>query len=215
MFQKVKRIIGIILVICFSLTALYIGYIRITNNSPQFFGLSLWRVSDDSMVPELDVDEIIVVKTVEPETLEFGDVICYRGDKGHLEDEFVTHQISKEPYEIDGVYYFTTRGIKPEAVDDPEITDDQIIGKVLYKIPFVGTLFDFFSQWYGIIAFIILILIIFSSDILGAFQKMQYKKDYAEEFSKNSYEMIQRERAFEKRLNEYDVLITDFDDEDF
>lgn len=215
MFQKVKRIIGIILLAGFLLTCFYIGYIRITDLSPNIFGYSFLRISTDSMEPELGVGEIVVVKRVEPATLKFGDVISYRADKGYMKGSLVTHQISKEPYEENGVYYFTTRGIKPEAVDDPEISDNQVIGKVNYKIPFAGTLFDFFTNWYGMVAFAVLILIIFSSDIIALIKKYNEKKNIDDDSDhKNSEDLRQSEIAMAQRLNEFDGIITDLEDPD-
>ncbi len=215
MFQKVKHIIGCVLLVCFLFSVFYVGYIRITDKSPWFFGFSLLRVSSDSMEPELANGEIVILKKVDPDALEKGDVISYKCQKGNLKGTKVTHQISKDPYEIDGVYYFTTRSLKPEAVDDPEITHKQIIGEVLYKIPFAGTLFDFFTQWYGMIAFAVLIFIVFSSDIIALFRKITQKDEVEDDSEhRNAEDIRQSEIAMAKRLNEFEGIITDLDDPD-
>lgn len=215
MFQKVKRIIGCVLLVCFLSGVFYVGFVRITDKSPWIFGFSLLRVSSDSMEPELANGEIIILQKTAPETLEKGDVISYKCQKGYLKGKNVTHQISKDPYEIDGVYYFTTRSLKPEAVNDPEITHNQIIGEVIYKIPFAGTLFDFFTQWYGIVAFLILLFIVFSSELIALFRKIT-RKDEVEDDSehRNSEDIRQSEIAMAKRLSEFDGIITNLDDPD-
>ncbi len=215
MLKKVKRIIGVILIVSFLFAVFYIGYIKITDNSPNFFGYRLLRVSADSMEPELGVGEIIIVKAVTPEELQFGDVISYRAERGYQKGDIVTHQISKEPYKEDGVYYFTTRGIKPEAVDDPEISEYAIIGEVMYKIPFLGTVYDFFSHWYGLVLFIVLLVIIFADDAIELFKRIRERNHIDDDSAHNNInDLKQSEIAMNERLNEFDGIITNLEDPD-
>lgn len=215
MFQKIKRIVGIVLVAVFLFAAFYIGYIRMADVPPGFFGYRLVRVSSESMEPELNVGEVIIVANVEPETLVKGDVITYKGEKSYLKDQLVTHQISKDPYKEDGVYYFTTRGIKPESVDDPEISEYQIIGKVTHKIPYFGTIYDFFTEWYGMVIFFILVAVCFADDAIAIYNKIREKKYIEEDMDHtNPEDFRQSEAAFQHRLNEFDGIITDLNDQD-
>lgn len=215
MFKKAKRIIGIVLVAIFIFSAFYLAYIRITDTPPGFFGYRLIRVSSESMEPALDVGEVIVVDSVEPETLIKGDVISYKAEEGFLKGNIVTHQISKDPYKQDGVYYFTTRGIKPESVDDPEITEDQVIGKVIYKIPYIGTVYDFFTKWYGILLFFALVAVAFADDVIGLFNRIVERKHMDDDSDHSNLEDLkQSEEALVQRLNEFDGIITQLDDQE-
>lgn len=215
MFKKTKRIVGLVILAAFIFTSAYIAYINLTNTVPTFFGYRFLRISSDSMVPELDVGEIIILKKVQPDALEFGDVISYHAEKGHLKGSVVTHQISKEPYEVDGVYYFTTRGIKPESVDDIEITDDQIIGEVLYKIPILGTVYEFFSRRYGKILFFVLLFIIFLDDFILLINKIRERHNIEDDSDHGNFNDIkQSEFAMNQRINEFEGIITDLDDPD-
>ena len=153
MFEKIKKIIGFILIGILVLVLIYTLVSRISGDTPSIFGYSMLRVSSESMEPELNVGDIILVKEVAPETLKKGDVITYQGEEGSVAGKLITHQIVSEPYEKDGLHYFTTRGIKEGALDDPEIDETQILGKVQIKVPIVGTIYDFFTQWYGLAAF--------------------------------------------------------------
>jgi len=215
MFQKVKRIIGFIILAALLFTAFYLSYIRINDKPPALFGYRLLRVSSESMEPALDVGELIIIKNVAPEMLEKGDVISYKAEKGYLKGSLVTHQISKEPYEKDGVYYFTTRGIKPESVDDPEISENQVIGEVLYKVPFVGTVYDFFTNWYGMILLAALLAILFADDIVSLYKKFTQNKFIDDDSDhKNTEDLYQSEVAMTERLNEFEGIITNLDDPD-
>lgn len=215
MLQKVKRILGIILLVAVLFTVFYVAYIKIADKAPSVFGYCLLRVSTDSMEPEIEPGEIILVKKTEPASLQRGDVITYDGEKGALKGKLVTSQISKEPYEKDGVYYFTTRGIKAGAVDDPEIDDSQIRGKVLYVIPLIGTVYDFFTEWYGILAFVVLIIVTFSSELLNLFRRLTQKKeaDYDEKHT-NMEDLRQSEYIEVAREKEFEGIITDLDEPD-
>lgn len=215
MLQKVKRILGIVLIAAFVFTFIYIGIVRITNSTPDFFGYSIIRVTHDSMEPEIKVGDVIIIKSVEPSTLEFGDVITYRGEKGNYKDSLVTSQISKEPYEKDGVYYFTTRGIKAGVVDEPEIDDSQIRGEVRYLIPYVGTIYDFFTEWYGILAFVVLLVLAFSSEIIEFLKRITKRDEIDEDALHNNIEDVRQSECIEgAREMEFETIITDLDDPD-
>ncbi len=177
MFQKIKRIVGSIILIFFVLVLIYVLLARISGNTPTILGHTMLRVSSESMEPELNIGDIIMIKDVEPSTLKKGDVITYHGEEGPVAGKLITHQIVAEPYEENGTYYFTTRGIKEGAIDDPQIEDGQIMGKVLYKVPILGSLYDFFSQWYGLAAFGSLILIAFSTELLNLISIVRNKDE--------------------------------------
>ncbi len=167
MFTKIKRIVGVAVLAVFLISVLYITILRTADTFPTFFGYCTQRVDSDSMEPELDIGDVIIVKKTNPADLKKNDCISYMGREYPVEGMVVIHQIVEDPREDDGTYYFTTRGIKPGALNDPEINDSQIYGKVMYKIPLIGTLYDFFSQWYGMICFASLVVIVFSSELIA------------------------------------------------
>lgn len=213
MFKNVKRVVGIVIIAAVLLTLLYLAYIRLTDSTPSLFGISVIRVTSDDMEPALKPGEIIIIKKVPPEELIKGDVITYRCEKGINKNNDVTHQISKDPYEIDGVYYFTTRCLSEGAVDNPEITDEQIIGKALYFIPYVGTLYDFFTEWYGMLSLAILVLIIFSDDIIGFIKRFTIKEVEDDEYDYNNInDLRQSEHVEVTREKEFEVIITNLDE---
>ncbi len=166
------------------------------------------------MEPELKVGDIILVKEVEPETLRKGDVITYHGKEGQVAGKLITHQIVSEPYEKDGLYYFTTRGIKEGALDDPEIDDTQILGKVQFKVPVVGTIYDFFTQWYGLAAFAAILLIAFSSEIINLISILRNKdEDEDPEIPKSAAAPVYNEAFTSTIEQETNEVITNLDDE--
>lgn len=213
MFHKIKKIVAGIIIGLFAVVLIYVFIARISGNTPSLFGHSILRVSSESMEPELNIGDIIMVKRVDPSTLKKGDVITYKGTEGPVAGKMITHQIVSEPYEEGGVYYFTTRGIKEGAIDDPEINDSQILGKVLYKIPILGSLYDFFSKWYGLAAFGALILIAFSSELINLISIIRNKdEDEDKEVPASAQEPVFNKRFAESVEQETNEIITDLED---
>ncbi len=95
-------------------------------------------VSSGSMVPELQVFDVLVVQGNDPfESVEIGDVIVFNRPQGH--DRVIVHRvasiITEDPYTI------RTKGdANPTSIPgtDSPITDEEYIGKVAYVIPQVG-----------------------------------------------------------------------------
>ena len=212
MLKKLKYGIGILLLVVFIISIFYILYIRINEEVPSFFGITISRVSSEDMEPEIDVGEVVILKDVDPSELRLGDVITYKADALDFEDRFVTHQISKEPYEVDGVYYFTTRGLKSDAVNDPEINEYQLRGKLIYKIPFAGTVYDFVTSWYGIVAVVVLLVVVYGGDAVSLIRN--YKKVgtvYDEDKNLNERDLRQSESIEPERVREFDDILTNLD----
>ncbi len=214
MLEKTKRIIGVFLTVVLVIALIYILVARISGETPTMFGYSMLRVSSESMEPELNIGDVILVKEVEPDALKKGDVITYQGEEGPVAGKLTTHQIVSEPYEKDGLYHFTTRGIKPGALDDPEIDETQIYGKVTHKIPLVGTVYDFFSHWYGLVAFAAILMILFSSDIINLINNIRNNDDDNDpEIPKHATAPNYNERFTETIDQETREVITNLDDE--
>ncbi|MBQ4569502.1 MAG: signal peptidase I [Ruminococcus sp.] len=213
MFQKIKKIIGFIVIIAFALVLVYVLFARISGQTPSLFGHAMLRVSSESMEPELNIGDIIMVKKVDPSTLKKGDVITYHGKEGPVAGKLITHQIVEEPYEEDGTYYFTTRGIKVGAIDDPQINDTQVMGKVLYKIPILGSLYDFFSKWYGLAAFAAIIIIAFSTELINLISIIRNKDEETDEdVPASAHNPVFNKQFVESVEQETNEIITDLED---
>ncbi len=112
---------------------------KITKNKITIGNVYIFQVVSGSMVPDYKLGDIIVVKKVNPESLEIGDDVTYLGKSGNLNGLTITHRIVQKE-DKDGKYHFITKGIANEA-QDPEINEDDIYGKVVYHtvlFSFVG-----------------------------------------------------------------------------
>ena len=134
--NKILKIIGNILYAIIFIIVLFILIIailqRTTNNEITLFGYRIFVVATGSMVPEYEVGDVLVSKEVDPSTIQVGDDIVYEGKEGSFKDKIVTHQVIMIEKENDN-YRIQTKGIANTKAD-PEITQNEVIGKVIYKM---------------------------------------------------------------------------------
>jgi len=95
-------------------------------------------VSSGSMVPELQVFDVLVVQGNDPfESVEIGDIIVFNRPQGH--DRVIVHRVAS--IITDDPYTIRTKGdANPTSIPgtDSPITEEEYIGKVAYVIPQVG-----------------------------------------------------------------------------
>ena len=68
------------------------------------------------------------------------------GKEGSFKDRVVTHRVIKAE-NSDGTYKFVTKGIA-NPIEDPEISYNQIYGKIIYKVKSLSYISKLFSNVY-------------------------------------------------------------------
>ena len=132
-----KIVYGTLKTIFFTILILYVAFIcvqRLSGNN-SVFGFRLFTVATGSMKGVYNVNDVIAVKDFDNKKLKVGDDIAFVGNRGGLENKLVTHRIIKIEEESN-VRIFTTKGVK-NSVEDPSITESQILGKVVGVVPVV------------------------------------------------------------------------------
>ena len=132
-----KIVYGTLKKIFFTILILYVVFIcgqRLSVNNT-VFGFRLFTVATGSMKGVYNVNDVIAVKDFDNKKLKVGDDIAFVGNRGGLENKLVTHRIIKIEEESN-VRIFTTKGVK-NSVEDPSITESQILGKVVGVVPVV------------------------------------------------------------------------------
>lgn len=132
-----KIVYGTLKTIFFTILILYVVFIcvqRLSGNN-SVFGFRLFTVATGSMKGVYNVNDVIAVKDFDNKKLKVGDDIAFVGNRGGLENKLVIHRIIKIEEESNG-RIFTTKGVK-NSVEDPSITESQILGKVVGVVPVV------------------------------------------------------------------------------
>lgn len=154
------KIIKTILVIALLLIFAVIAIQRLSNNKVTVGGYGIYTIVSESMVPEYNLQDMLFAKKTDPADIKVGDDVVYLGEKDDFKDKIVTHRVIKKRYD-GNQYSFTTKGIA-NPIEDPEITGDQIYGKVVLKSTVLSTISKIINTTYGfyIVIFVPFVIII-------------------------------------------------------
>ena len=196
-----QTIITLVLLIAFVFGFWYIAQTSLRTEYPAL------AVSSGSMLPTLNVGDLIIIQGVDPEEINAaplnGDIIVFRS-KFNPNDLIVHRAISSRP--INGsLYEFKTKGdaggeyqgqdqFSPwnSTMDFDGKTYKMLIGKVVGRIPWVGNFALIMHSQQNIYLFIIVIIIIIAIFLFFPFETGEEKKEGEEKlmFGKISLKMI-------------------------
>jgi len=135
---------------------------------------SLKMVLSGSMSPTIKTGSIVVVKPVS--SYNIGDVITFK--KGQGEKNILTHRIIGQTEQG-----FITQGDANNVADANPVKKEQILGKVVFNIPFAGYIANFARSKFGFILLILIPALLIIGDearkIFQEVQKMRQKKNEA------------------------------------
>jgi signal peptidase len=100
-----------------------------------------------SMEPAIPVGSVVVIKPVELETLKIGDIICFELSGSTS----ITHRIINITEEG-----FITKGDANEDPDQRIVKRENVIGKAIFTIPYLGYLVHFVRTPLGFILLIVI-----------------------------------------------------------
>lgn len=144
-------------------------------SSPTF---NAYVVLTGSMLPEIQVNDVVVTKKVDASTLNVGDVITFASADSRFLNTIITHRIIKKEYDSKTKSYsFQTQGDNNNVADSALVPQNNIYGKVIIKIPKLGYLQEFLASDGGwIIVILIPCLTVISYDVVKLFKGLKRKK---------------------------------------
>ena len=158
---------------------LYIADIKIRAmkgdySAPAF---NAYVVMSSSMLPTIQVKDIVVTKKVPEEKLEVGDIITFISPDTRFGGISITHRIIEKYYdESIGSYSYRTKGDNNNIADSVLVPNKNILGKVILKVPKLGYLQDILSSKGGLIIVVLIpCLVILSYDIMKLLKKAGQK----------------------------------------
>ncbi len=139
MFFKVVHYIFVILVVL-------VGLLLLGSVAPIPGNFEIKIVQSGSMEPAIKVGSLVAIKPADDYNI--GDVITFGEDEqGEVP---TTHRIVDERI-VSGEVRYTTQGDANDDPDAQEVGEREIIGKVLFSIPFLGFILDFARQPIGFV----------------------------------------------------------------
>ncbi len=116
----------------------------------------LFIIISDSMVPTLQIGDVVMLEEVQPQEIGAGDIIAF-GPPIKTVADILIHRVQAVDFSNDGTLTYTTKGDANLSQDPFTITHDDVLGRVLFKIPFLGQAFFLLSN-----PLILIIIVIFA-----------------------------------------------------
>ena len=143
------RIFSYVLTVCLALALaanLYTIGVRYFTGKPQpaVFGWSWAVVISGSMEPEIQVNDLIIVR--EQDSYGIGDIITYENGSS-----VVTHRIAGKT--DDG---FITRGDSNNTEDKLPVPQDSVVGKVVHAVPKIGLMIEYLRTPLGMTCLVLI-----------------------------------------------------------
>ena len=147
--KTLKYIILNILIIFF-----IINLILLFEENTHICGIYCFNIISESMEPTLNVNDVVIAKKTNIANLQKGDIITFNQD-----GRIISHRIKK--IIKDDNYLIVTQGDNNEVEDKDVVKEEQIYGKVIFKIGKIGKIISYIQNMRIFINIIIFIVIIY------------------------------------------------------
>ena len=145
--------------------SVYFGDLIINSSKENYVSplYGFYVIVSPSMVPTIHINDGILIKRIDKDNYNIGDIITFSSRDLKYEGLIVTHRIVKKKNVKANNSLYTTKGDN-NPVNDPALVDtNSIYGKVLIKLPKIGYIRTFFSKpinyFYSLLIPIIVVLI--------------------------------------------------------
>lgn len=176
MFKKITNVIYYTVLSAI----LFIALLLIVSTFPITGNVKLLSVLSGSMEPTIHTGSVVIIK---PESsYKVGDVITF--GKNTKTEVPTTHRIAEMKI-VSGEAVYKTKGDANNAEDSTETPQKDVIGKVLFSIPYLGYIVDFVKKPMGLMLVIVIPAIIIVYDelrkIATELKKLTFKVKKVEE----------------------------------
>lgn len=127
-------------------------------------GYKFYDVLTGSMSPTINPGSLIIVKEMDSNEINEGDIITF---KGSSTSNLTTHRVVKV-IEKNNNIKFQTKGDANDVLDPMLIDGNLLVGKVILDIPYMGKVMSFINQYRAIIVILIIAYLCFGTFYKGA-----------------------------------------------
>lgn len=141
----------VVSVFCFAILLsiiffIYFGDLLINLNSKKSPIFNGYVIVSESMIPTINVNDAVVVKRVDNDKYKVGDIISFSSNDINYRGLIVTHRIINKENITTSNSIYTTKGDNNLVADRTSVLTNQIYGKVLFIIPKLGYIKNFFNK---------------------------------------------------------------------
>lgn len=169
------------------------------------FGYKAFIVRSDSMsATDFAAGDLILVKEVDPSTLQEGDIIAFTSQNSGSYGETVTHKIRQVVTDTDGQAAFVTYGTTTDTNDESLVTWPYVLGKYAFRIPNVGSFFQFLKTTPGyILCILVPFLLLIGYQAINCFLLFRrHKKEQLAELEKEKEQLAEERRQSAEMMKE-------------
>jgi len=194
----------VVLLAVFMMLFTVISVTTFNRNDRDLFGYKMYIVNSDSMAKtDFNAGDLILVKEVDPTTLDAGDIITFMSQDTESFGETITHKIRRRTVDAEGNPGFITYGTTTDVDDDTVVTFPYILGQYQNHIPKLGHFFNFLKSTpgYFVCIFVPFMLIILHQGV-GFFNLFRRYKAEQMEQMQSERDQIEAERAANAKMLE-------------
>jgi len=169
------------------------------------FGYKAFIVLSDSMsATDFSAGDLVLVREVDPTTLQAGDIVAFTSQNTENFGEVVTHKIREVTRDAEGNPAFVTYGTTTGSNDETLVTYPFVIGKYQSHLAKVGLFFTFLKTVPGYICCILipflLLIILQLINFIKTFRA--YKAEQMEELEAERAQIEEDRKRSEEMMNE-------------
>lgn len=177
---------------------------------------SLYTIVSPSMEPNIKVYDVIIDLPVRDfRTVKVNDIITFKSESNISKGMTVTHRVT-DIKKVGGKYYYTTKGDNNKSVDSSLVSQDNVLGKVKYRIPQLGRIQYFLASRGGwLVVIFIPAVIILITDAVKLIRMLKINKKVSELDDISEEEKKKKKKKEETKKEEIKVKLNkiDIDDE--
>ena len=205
-FKFIANVVSWTSLVILVLLALFLAYYTINTRLYASRGekfepfVSLYTIVSGSMEPNIKVWDVVISKKVKsPHEIKVGDVITFTSTSSISRGMIVTHRVMEVKKTQDG-YKYKTKGDNNLSPDSAYAEYNNVIGKVILRVPQLGRVQHFLGTQGGwLVVIVIPALFIIISDIMKIFKLSGVKNKIEKINESETQEKLDRIREEEKR----------------
>lgn len=161
-------IFAILVIVILMVGAYFVDqYISVKSGETRAPLFGSYVIISPSMVPNINVLDAVITMRTDAKKLKKNDVITFISKDPAHSGITITHRIVGVKETSNGGYAYRTKGDNNNVEDKTLVSYDDVIGKVILRIPYVGYLQQFLTTKFGwILVIVVPSLFIVTSDIV-------------------------------------------------
>ena len=205
---QVQKKILVILMVLIAVAMMIFTIVSVTTfdrTDRDLFGYKAFIVLSDSMSKtDFKAGDLILVKEVDPATLQVGDIVSYESTNPENFGEVVTHKIRALTTDENGDPGFITYGTTTDTDDENIVTYPYVLGKYQKALANVGSFFQFLktTPGYFVCIFLPFMLLIVIQAINSVKLFKQYKNEQMQQVQAERDQLKAEREASQQMMQE-------------